>query len=408
MSEKNKGFGVVVITHNNPNNLHKLLSSLEKLQGSQPDELLVVDDSSNPSFRKRDKKLAMKNNFHYVGKNEWRNFKSFIFELLPTKNKRKKLLENIGLGLNKWNTPNSRRVSKILSFSVLDCDRFLYLDDDMRFEPTSDIFSTSSFKGLKGIGLAGSPDLSRSEWISLFSRYALGGEVHDGFGENYTNRLIRELSMEQIKTIIDTYTHLTDDSGNGVEIEMPLRSEFHGGAYLASEESTLKGFHPPWYDEDWAWFSCVRESLGLEKDFSDLRIKHDSGPKKVLDKGSLLFEELGILYSKLYKLCVSKTISEETTRKVIKERSKELMDEISLTKLALNSSNHGYSKSKILKMLECLKSSYELLQGVDVESSIKKVRNFYEMNSEWEKVLRESKDAIQGGQKAKKSVSLIS
>lgn len=282
---------VCCITKDKPNVVERLIDSIQTNAELSQKPLLVVDDSSTVSSREQVESIVGKHQgpAYLFNGPRWETIKSGL-KFSPSL---QETVSRLKLGRATWNTPDVRNISQMV-LRMIQPGQVLFLDDDRLLDERFRI--TREPRSLTGYRIAASPDLSRLEWISWFSRIAATSfeQTLAKTPQPFVDKLYKELGPKASQTIIANYTDLIENrKQNSQELAFPFRKELSGGAF--STDSSIVGacLFPNWYEEDWTWFNQTRKRTGGRVRFSDSTVLHSAQRKPILEENALLFEEKG-------------------------------------------------------------------------------------------------------------------
>ncbi len=286
----------VIPTRNNYAGVNDLAESLLKIK-QRFDNLIVVDDSTDGQASRQLR--AVCDSFEYL------NFKVVGNpELEKLKMSKSVGLEGIlVLGTPKWNLANARNIGMLYSYALSGARGFtVFLDDDMIAPRTFKLDETllKSRKQVLGqIGIRGSPDLSRLEWVEYYLKISA---PHLPANSDYVNHLFSMLNGSS-EAVLSSFTDLAQEK-KAAPVQrsfVPSREELSGGAFVCSNALISVSLFPSWFDEDWFWFEMARYETGITQKDAGAVLYHNASKKKILMPAALEFEEDGKLLTNAAK-----------------------------------------------------------------------------------------------------------
>jgi len=397
---KKKNLIILIVTKNSPSKLKNLLDSINNNSFLLGSNICIIDDSDAQKNILKNQEFAnqIKNDkMLLINKNNWSNIKKILLKKIKTK-RYISILRGLILGTKYWNTHNTRNIGQIIcSLFYKDNPIVLSLDGDMII-PKKFHFKKKQIKAPIGIILSGCPDLSRLEWIKLYTRYIQKQQNNKnpkGY-EEYVSLLIKKFDKSDIKYILAKYsTLLNEEITINRKMFIKTREELNNGAYLTNLENVTRIMYPTWFDSDWFCFQRLRKHIPYPVKFINSTIIHDSFKKDPLNKELLIFEEAGkiittILKDKNYGYRPNKNeLSQE-----IKRREKLIIQEIRLLKSSeLNSENHK-EKRKISRIISLLQELIKSIKSLSFSDIIEQIKQYELKDKYWNNLLNFLKNSI--------------
>lgn len=281
---------VVVLTKDSPEQLVRLLQSINNnyLIGKLP--ILVIDDSAHKT--NRDKNLQIINRWsrltvRRVTNSEWSEVKA--------KWNKYEFLDVMTLGQRDFNTYNTMNIGVLMVKLIYpSAGHVLWLDGDMVVPADFKLPATSGLD-LVGIPVRGSPDFSRLQWLYLYVSLVTKNKYVGR--DYYTKHFFDTVRKSDLRLLLEEYTDLIAleshrYSGDVLQIKFPVRL-VNTNSMITSIKVCRRAPFPPWWGQQFAWYGYVKP--GQDKQMHKYLI-HAAKRKKILDP-IMQYEETGSMLS---------------------------------------------------------------------------------------------------------------
>ncbi|MEK6895272.1 MAG: PIG-L family deacetylase [Nanoarchaeota archaeon] len=397
---KKRHLVILIVTKNSPYKLKNLLDSISDNSFLAKSNICIIDNSDVEEDIIKTQEIInhiKDNKILLINKNNWMRIKRILLKEIKFK-RYKSILKDVVLGVKYWNIHNTRNIGQIMcSLFYKDDSIVLSLDSDMVI-PKKFCFSESQIKSPIGIVLRGCPDLSRLEWIRLYSRYIAKLQYNknpknDG---EYASLLIKNLNKSDIKYILSKYsTLLNDETTIDKKMSLPLREELNNGGYLTSLDNVTRVMYPIWFDSDWFCFQRLRKYRYYPVRFINSEIIHDSFRKDPLDKELLIFEEVGKIITTVLKNKSSDYIpNKNELLKEIERREKLIIREIQLLRDLKLNLNDNVNIKKILQIISLLLELIKSIKSISPTDLIDQIKQYESKEEYWNSFLNFLKNSI--------------
>jgi hypothetical protein len=208
-------------------------------------------------------------------------------------------MSKMRLGQTGWNVHSARNIGMIAAALLYqDVSHVLNFDSDIVVPPGFRL-KAERLPSFSCCQISGCPDLSRLEWIELFCcTNARGPRFLNRDADNYVGRLISQNESSALEALLKQFTDLFPDDFTPVAeqqfVKIPQREEYYGACYLLSVDRFWKSPVPPWFDNDWSFFSSIRMNKEIIE-FLPICVEHAASRKTILCQESLRHEEYGKL-----------------------------------------------------------------------------------------------------------------
>lgn len=389
---------IIIPTCSNPNKLERLLNSIPSYNANNPiEQSLIVDDSPDEKSKAENKRIAqMYPSTLYINKEIFESILSIYHS--DTKNDQPYFLK---LGTKEWNLNNARNIGALILYSISkQDDKIICLDDDIVFEKHDVSELSKIIKNtiplLGGFRLKGCPDLSRLEYIELYSKILASKFLKKNI--NYTPSTFYVTLVADAKSsseeCIQKYTNLILEKEHHNKDAFPQRKELSGGAFIASANLFKDSYFPDWFDEDWTWFDIIRKKRKINNHLIKDEITHLSNKKEILIKNALEFEEHGKILTNAVKMSYPKFQYSKITESLKSEQEKRIKRLSNLSQyvetIAKESKEPIYENQLIL-IASDIKQLKGYLDSFDISENSRKIRNYASNLNKWTSFMNEFK-----------------
>lgn len=381
---------IIIPTCSNPNKLEKLLNSIPSYNANNPiEQSLIVDDSPDEKSKAENKRIAqMYPSTLYINKEIFESVLSIYHS--DTKNDQPNFLK---LGTKEWNLNNARNIGALILYSISKQeDKIICLDDDIVFEKNDTSRISKIIKNTKpilgGFKLKGCPDLSRLEYIELYSKILASKFLKKNV--NYTPSTFYVTLVADAKNsseeCIKKYTNLILEKEHHNKDTFPQRKELSGGAFIASAKLFKDSYFPDWFDEDWTWFDIIRKKNRINNCFIKDEITHLSNKKEILIKNALEFEEHGKILTNAVKASYPEFQYSKITENLKTEqekRIKRLSNFLQYVETIAKESKEPIYENQLILIISNIKQLKDYLDNFDIPENSRKIGDYATNLNKW-------------------------
>lgn len=378
---------ITIHVHERPDELERLLISLNTNPFLHDCPILIINNAHNQHAVNAVTQVAQTQApkaSWLIAQPEWEQLRSEQFSGFDYDTQI--WLEHLRLGQAGWAVHAARMVG-MLATQVLfpQATRVLHLDSDIIL-PNDLKLQPQMLPTFTCLQISGCPDLGRLEWIDLLLAWILGPNDAEKQNKNYVNLLLADKPSETIRQILGQYTELMEPSAVHMTHggDLILRHEYHGACYVLSPALYGCSSFPEWYDNDWSFFSIVREGAAPVT-FLPQQVIHAASRKLVLCQRSMLLEEHGNI---LHRAIVSGA-TREACRDVLDYRRSEIQrikDDFHRARsdLALN-----LTDDILQKLVYILTALDQFLKNYKIDTAEDALVRFDAQQTHWKHIFRE-------------------